>query len=210
MIWLLCTVLTLGLTGALLLGRYTVELKWESDGKSHIFSLDALPWSGLFNIVWTGEHSCSRLHYRFLLFEFSRSPAKKMRRTEKRKKKTGKKETEKKRKKISSSLIRSSIRVLPWTLRRLIRTFHIRRGLCILELGCGDPARTGQLFGTVCALQGFLPGEFELDVKPDFSRAVFAGEAFFLIRFTVARIIGIAFASAFQLGWRSILDRHKR
>ena len=205
MICLLYTFCALILIGALLLGRYTVELKWESDGKSHFFSLGALPWSGVFNIVWTGGHNSSQLYYRILAFKSVRKSGKKVRRTKKYHEETGKKP-----KRVSPSLLRSGLRVLPWTLPRLCRAFYVRKGLCALRLGAGDPASTGQLFGTVCAVQDFLPGDFEFDIEPDFSRSVIAGEALFMIRFSVLKLIGIALASAVQVGWQNVLDRYKR
>jgi len=203
MLWPVYILLALLSLAVLLLGRYTIELTWRSDGKDYQFSVGTFPWSGLFHIVWTQVRGESQLSFRILRFGFQPS-------TQKKKKEEGKvrSDKKKKRKKLSLPFLHRIITIIPRHIRRLIRIFNIQEGLCYLRLGVGDPARTGQIYGVVHAMQFLLPQRIVLCIEPDFSQTVVVGEALLKIRFTVLRIIGIALSAIIQMGWKRI--RHKK
>lgn len=63
------------------------------------------------------------------------------------------------------------LRFLRWTLR----AFRLHRLRCDLGFGTGNPAWTGRIFGWGQALRGLTGTRVEVELRPDFRRAVFEG-----------------------------------
>lgn len=87
----------------------------------------------------------------------------------------------------------------------LLRRIHLRRLAVDADLGLGDPADTGQLFGLVQALRHALPDSETISVaiRPDFTEARAAGAVDAELSVTPLAFLapGLRFASRIY-GWR--------
>lgn len=80
--------------------------------------------------------------------------------------------------------------------RRVLGAIHIDVLRLDAEVGLGDPAETGQLYGQLCPLIYTTAEHFIL--RPNFEKACFQGSAMAQIRFT---ILGLIWPFA-RFGWR--------
>jgi hypothetical protein len=81
-------------------------------------------------------------------------------------------------------------------LRRLTGAVHIDTLLLDAEVGLGDPADTGQLFGQLCPLIYTTGGH--VNVRPNFDAACLRGSALAQVHFSV---LGLVWPFA-RFGWR--------
>lgn len=91
------------------------------------------------------------------------------------------------------------LRALPDFLRREIRRIHIDRLSLDGDIGLGDPADTGRLFGYIMPLCHALHlPRTRIDLRPDFSRSRLDGRADAALHFTPLSLM----VPVLQLGWR--------
>lgn len=81
-------------------------------------------------------------------------------------------------------------------LRRLVGVVHIDQLQLDAEVGLGDPAETGQLFGQLCPLIYATGGHVQ--VRPNFDTVCFRGSALAHVHFT---LIGLIWPFV-RFGWR--------
>jgi len=92
----------------------------------------------------------------------------------------GHRERKRKRRKTRAKRL---LLALPEFLLSELRQIHLEKLRLSAVLGTGDPAETGQVFGTIQALQYALPSRrAEIAIQPDFTSAVLIGSAELTLR----------------------------
>ena len=92
--------------------------------------------------------------------------------------------------------------ILPGSILRLLSSVKFNGGLLHLNIGTGDPAGTGQVFGLACALHGWFPPGVDVKVEPDFTQTILKGEANLSVRFLAAKMVLIAIHMLLKIGWQ--------
>lgn len=99
---------------------------------------------------------------------------------------------------LAGQSVRPGLRLL----RRLGRTFHLRRLHLEGSFGLADPAATGQAFGYLQAARGLLPRWLRLELSPDFVRQGVRGKAQLAIHFYLGKALYLVTCFGARLAWR--------
>ena len=84
--------------------------------------------------------------------------------------------------------------------KRLLRVIRFRDAAMDLEVGLGDPAYTGRLFGYVEAVKRVLGKRVRISLTPDFLQSRFAGSGSVRLSVSLSRLLWAALALATRGG----------